>query len=95
MTSQIHRCVVRLKRSAYYTRTGVYFTESLIYLRRKCSGYNILEEEAQGVGAMDALPINMTEMEEGIYEVVSCNETRDWESGVIDGYELKLIPYEE
>ena len=93
MTSQIHRCVVRLKRSAYHDKKGVYFKESLLYLKRNSSGYNILEEEARNVGAMDAMPRNMSKMEEGIYEVKACNISRDWETGEVDGCDLELVPY--
>lgn len=56
-----------------------------MYLKRNSSGYNILEEEARNVGAMDAMPRNMSKMEEGIYEVKACNISRDWETGEVDG----------
>lgn len=37
--------------------------------------------------------INLDECGDGLYEVVVCNETHDWESGYVDGYDLKLIPF--
>ena len=46
-------------------------------------------------GAIESEQINMHELADGIYIVVMTNISRDYESGMIDGYDLKLEPYEE
>jgi hypothetical protein len=33
----------------------------------------------------------MNECKDGIYQVTTCNESTDWETGVLD--DLKLIPF--
>ena len=38
--------------------------------------------------------INIEKAEHGkLYTIGICNESRDWESGVIDQWDLELIPY--
>jgi hypothetical protein len=88
-------CVVRLRRTAWYDRRGVYYKTSLTYLQRKSKGFNFLEEELDVVGAHNVLITNIDEVNEGVYSVEICNISRDYESGYIDGYDLKLVPYTE
>lgn len=89
-------CTVRLKTSYWSDSNGVYTKKSLTYLRRKSQGYNLLKEEVSAVGAEDAVKIieNLYDCEDGIYEVVVCNERRDWEAGYIDQYDFKLVRVE-
>lgn len=88
-------CVVKLATTTWADKRGLHIKKSLTYLRRKCSGYNALEEEVSATGADDTarIIINLDECVDGIYEVVICNETHDWESGHVNGYEFKLIPF--
>ena len=88
-------CVVRLSRTAWHNENGVHYKTSLTYLKRKCVGYNILDDMAHMAGAIESEPINMHELADGLYSVVMTNVSRDYESGMIDGYDLKLEPYEE
>ena len=90
-------CVVRLTTSSWSSKRGVFLQKSLSYLRRKCDGYNILEEDTTYVGAEEVAHkvVNLYDVEDGIYEVVTCNESRCWETNTIDDYDYKLIPYEE
>ena len=88
-------CVVRLRRTAWHSKNGVHYKTSLTYLKRKCIGYNILDDMADMEGAIESEPVNMHELAEGVYRVVMTNVTHDYESGMIDGYDLKLEPYEE
>lgn len=95
-TKPDYRCVVRLRTSYWNDKNGLHCKKSLTILRRQCIGdFNPLNEEINAVGAEDAILIitNFNECEDGIYEVVPCNETRDWESGRIDSYDLRLDPY--
>jgi hypothetical protein len=88
---------VRLVTSCWQNETGLHIKRSLITLRRKSSGYQILDEDCRQIGASEvaAQIVNLNECEDGVYSVVTCNETRDWESGMLDGYDYKLIPFTE
>lgn len=88
-------CVVKLTTTTWADKRGLHTKKSLMFLRRKCAGFNVLEEDASEVGAVDAVNsiLNLDECGDGLYEVVVCNETHDWESGHVDGYDLKLIPF--
>lgn len=90
-------CIVKLKTSSWFDRRGLHSKRSLIFLRRLCKGHNLLEEDCSAIGSDEAIGsiINLNSCEDGIYEVISCNEKRDWETGYIDDYDLKLIPYKK
>lgn len=88
-------CVVKLTTTTWADKRGLHIKRSLTYLRRKCAGYNVIEEEIGAIGAEDTARtiINLDECEDGIYEAMVCNETHDWESGHVDGYDIKLITF--
>jgi len=85
--------IIRLQTSFWRDSRGVYSRKSLTYLRRKSKGYHALEEECGAVGAEDAMNaiINLDECGDGIYEAIVCNISHDYESGHIDGWDLKLV----
>lgn len=87
--------VVRLRTSTWSDRKGVHIRRSLTYLRKLCRGFNVLEEDVSNLGAEDAVGqiTNLEECPDGIYEVRVCNQSTDWETGYVDGYDLKLIPF--
>lgn len=70
---------------------------SMTFLRRRCIGINVLEEDAQAVSAEQAISgiVNLSECEDGIYEAVVCNVSRDWETGYVDDWDYKLVPFHE
>ena len=35
--------------------------------------------------------LNLGEVEDGIYEVVVCNESHDYETGYVDDYDYRLV----
>ena len=86
-------CVVRLTTSAWSDSRGVHLKKSLKFLKRKCKGYNILDEDCGMTGAEEVIPriINIDSVSDGVYRVVTCNESRDWESGCVDDYDYKLV----
>lgn len=94
---QENLCVVKVITNVYSNHQGVHIKKSLIFLRRKCKGFNVLEEECSGIGADEVVPriINLDECNDGIYEIITCNESHDWETGYIDDYDFKLIPFKE
>lgn len=89
-------CVVRLKTDIWNNDRGLHVKKSITFLKRLSAGFNILHEELSNVGGVDTLKsiINFDECKDGIYEIITVNESNDWESGQVDGYDLKLIPYE-
>jgi len=95
-TKQENICVVRLRTTSWINKRGIHTQKSLIFLRRQCKGYNILEEDAMmvDVDTVTLNIVNLDECEDGIYKVSICNESRDWETGHIDSYDYQLIPYQ-
>ena len=89
-------CVVRLSTDVWADKKGLYMKKRLSFLRRKSEGFNALEEEIDITGVEYVLPriLNFHECNDGIYEVVTCNESRDPETGYIDNYDYHLQPYE-
>jgi hypothetical protein len=64
-------------------------------MRKLCTGYNLLEDETVNIGALDIISrISFVhDVADGLYEVVICNESRDFETGYIDDYDLRLVPF--
>ncbi len=91
------KVVVRLSTSAYSDARGLHFKKSLTFLRRKCKGYNFLEEDCSNIGMEDVIckVTNLLEVKDGIYEVVTHNEYRDFETGYVEDYDYYLIEYSE
>ena len=88
-------CVVRLTTTVWHTDDGVHIKKSLRFLKRKCVGYNILYEDCRMVGADEVVKriTNLDECEDGIYCVVTCNESHDWETPhIVEDYDYELIP---
>jgi hypothetical protein len=87
--------VVRLKRSTWHDSNGMYQKISIMRLKRKSNRFDFLNEECNMIGANETFPriINLNECKDGIYQIVICNEHRDWETGIIDDYDFQLIPY--
>ena len=92
--SYVPRCVIRLRTTAWANHKGIHCTKSITFLKKQSYGVNILEEEISAVGAMEAISriVDLGMHDDGIYEVVVANESRDWETGYIDDYDLILIP---
>jgi hypothetical protein len=88
-----HRCIVRVTTNFYSDKRGLHVNKSITFLRRQCKGFNVLETDANECGAEDTIAriINLDSVSDGIYEVVTCNERRDWESGTIDSYDYQLV----
>jgi hypothetical protein len=90
---QLNRCVVRLRTTMWADKSGLHTKKSLTFLRRKSEGFNVLEDDTSAVGAEGVLPriLNMDECPDGVYEVVTCNERHDYETGCIDDYDYRLV----
>ncbi len=89
------RSVVRLKTSYWTTPRGLHMRQDLIRLKRLSWDYQILEEDAASIGAEDVWTkiVNLAECEDGLYTVETCNPSHDWESGYLDDYDYRLVPF--
>ena len=87
------RSIVRLTTSSWSDNRGIHVRKDIVNLKRKSSpGYDLLDEEFNNAGP-DSLPINLYEVNDGIYEVILVNGQRDWETGYIDDWETRLVEY--
>ena len=91
------RVVVRLTTSSWTSKEGIHTTQSLRFLKRKCIGHNFVDEDARVGEAGDVMGriINLHQCCDGLYDVVICNQSTDYETGYVDDYDYKLIPYTE
>ncbi len=90
--------VVR-KKTTYWKDSsgGMHCKVSLTPMRRKCSGFQILEEDSGNMGFDEEFWCrieNVGAVPDGLYSVGTCNEKRDYESGYIDEYDYELLPYQ-
>lgn len=88
--------VVRIKTSYWSDGRGIHTRRDMIFLLRKCRGYNFVAEDAAAVGADEVIPriTNFDSVEDGVYEVITVAEERDRESGYIEDWDYQLVPYE-
>lgn len=93
---QENLCVVRLTTSSWSDRNGAYQRKSLRFLKRKCEGYNILDEDCMMVGADEVINriLNLNDVEDGVYQVVMSNISTCWETGYVDDYDYELVKLE-
>jgi len=86
-------CIVKLVTTAWVNNRGLHFKKSLIYLKRRCKGFNFLEEDSSYLDDIELVKkiINFNDVKDGIYEIISINESTDWETGYIDDYDYKLV----
>lgn len=89
--------VVRLTTSSWHDKNGLHQKKSLTYLKRKCAGFNFIDEDCNMVNAGEVFDriINLDECEDGIYQIITCNESKDWKTGYIDDWDYKLVEYKE
>ncbi len=89
--------VVRLSRSYWHDQKGLHSRLDLNVLRRKSRGCLFALEDCDYCGAEDVIPriTNLTLCSDGIYTIEPCDQQYDWESGALDDYNYKLVPFEE
>jgi hypothetical protein len=93
----INQCVVRLTTTAWQDRRGVHLKKSLVFMRRKCIGFNILEEDAKMIGVAEVIGHidNLDSCVDGVYEIGVCHKHHDRESGELADYDYRLWPHQE
>lgn len=89
--------IVKVVTSAWSNVDGIHFKKSILFLRRRCTGYNILEEDASMVDPLDIVNniVNFNEVKDGVYKVIIHEPYYDSESGELEDYNYKLIKVEE
>ena len=92
-----NRVVIRIRTTTWSTARGVHRKKELLYLRRPSLGHNFVAEDASVVNASELVNniVNFDSVTDGVYEVITVNEHRDWETGYLDSWEYKLVPYED
>ena len=90
-------CIVKITTDFWSDNKGLYLKKSIRFLRRKCKGFNILEEDCSQIGADWVINniVNLDKVKDGIYMVNTINEYRDWETGYIEGYDYSLEEIKE
>jgi hypothetical protein len=86
------KIIVRVTTDMYFSQGGWVFKKTVKPLKRKSVGgiHDIL------VDAEDGLNItNLMDMRDGVYELDWCNISRDCETGIIDDWAYKLVPFKD
>ena len=87
--------VFRVKTSYWKSSRGLHARKDITLLKKLSSGYQILQEDSDTIGADKVMEriVNLNEVEDGLYEVILVNQTYEWEKGHIDDYDYELVPY--
>lgn len=91
------KIVVKIITSYWHNNLGVNSTKSIRFLKRKGIGYSLIQEECSNIGAEEVIEklTNLKDVTDGIYEVVTIDLKYDWETGDVDDWNYKLIPYND
>lgn len=90
-------CIVKIKTEAF-KRGDSYFYGKSIRVIKRLTTFDLLSEESGMIGIQEALEniLNINEtLKNGYYELVVCHKSFDIESGYLDDWNFKLIPYIE
>jgi hypothetical protein len=87
------REIVRVSTSYWHDKHGIYSRKNIRRLERKCIGPDLLPQDASMIGADFVFRriLNIRECDDGIYQVVTCNEWKDWETGLVEEYDYILV----
>lgn len=85
--------VVRVSSSNYYRGGSLVIERKLTPLKKMSIGYHpLVEGKFEMLDYLECMPImNLHEVCDGIYQLVMCNLSYDWESGYLDDWEWKLV----
>lgn len=92
---EINRVVVRIRTTAFKTKRGSAVRKDIYVLKKQCLGFNFFEEEISQIGMENIVDriVNLNQCDDGVYEMMICNESRDWETGYVDDYDFKLVSF--
>lgn len=91
----VRREVVKLVTSSWCDKRGLHIRRDLLAVKRKSSGHQCLEEDCSMISPDEVWPriVNLNECKDGLYEVVICNEWKDWETGYVEDYDYRLVAF--
>lgn len=84
--------IVRLRTNVYIGKGGIaHYQKSMTLLKKLSTGTleDIIIDPIIDIPSI----INLNNIPDGVYQLIPVNEQRDWESGLVDDYDLALIPY--
>lgn len=89
-------CVVRVGTEGF-KRGDTYFYGRTIRVIKRKTEYDLLHDYCQQVGIQEAIEniLNINSVEDGLYQLLMCNISKDYETGYIDDFNFKLVKYEE
>lgn len=87
--------VVRLRTTCFKTARGAAWRKDIDYQKKLCRGFNFFEEDIAMIGFSEVLDRvqNLHTHEDGLYEIQMCNVSKDWETGHVDSWDYKLVPF--
>jgi hypothetical protein len=79
-----------------YSNKKLILKKEISFLKKLSKGCNFILEDVYNIGAEEVIPriININECKDGVYKLIITNVSTDWETGYVDDYDYKLIPYE-
>lgn len=95
MPTESSRTVVRVTTNGYSNGECYTFKKTVRRLKRKSFGYSQLESIYGFDTEEDPLIENLLNVSDGVYQLVMCNIYKDCETGYIEDWDWKLIPYNE
>lgn len=90
------KSVFRLRTSCWSDGNSIHVKKTLTRLKRLSIGdYEHLLDEAVNIGAHDAIGMitNLHECKDGLYVAKMINVQEDWETGITEDWEYRLISY--
>ena len=91
------KLVVKVITSYWHDKNGLYSKKTIRFLKRKSLNYNILLEDSDNISSKEVIQkiVNLYEVDDGEYEVITVNHSYCRESGCLDDYDYKLISYKD
>lgn len=88
--------VVRVRTSTWRSGVQIFRTKSVSLLKRLSGEDPYLAHDLDAVGEELVLKAikNLDEVEDGIYSLITTDVKCDWETGYVDDYKYKLVPYQ-
>lgn len=84
--------IVKLSTQYYKDDNNAYVKKVLTRLKRRSEGYDLLLEECDNMDCKEVLSniVNLFTVDDGIYELDTCNISRNWEDDHIQQYDYIL-----
>lgn len=89
------KIVCKISTSHWCDNNGIYTKRYIRFLKRKSTGFNYILEDANLAGADSVIRtiVNLNSCADGLYLVTLTDYHTDWETGIVDDWSYRLIPY--